>query len=120
MRILVSIAAVIVIIANTVYLVRAFDSRGQRALDLEHRVTASAEFSADRDKSFAWSDYLALEEATSKELQGKLLQRSQSATELNRHAQASRANPDNHDSNRNRSNNLVPEQCWEALFYCMA
>jgi alpha-beta hydrolase superfamily lysophospholipase len=107
-RALVSIAIAIALIATTVYLVRAFDSRNMRALDLEHRLTLSTEFQARRNKAMDWSGYLSMEAAIAKELEQALRERSRNASDLNRHARSSKANADNHAINWNRSYKLDP------------
>ena len=103
MRSLVLVAVAIALIATTIYLVRAFDSRDMRALDLEHRLTLSTEFQASRNESIDWSEYLSMEAAVATELEQALRERSRNASLLNRHATSSQANPDNHAINWNRS-----------------
>ena len=87
----------------TIYLVRAFDSRGQLDLRPEHRVGLVAEFTADQESRVDWQGYQDIEALLAAELQSKVDSDLQSDRLLDRHLSSSPIHPDNLEANWNYS-----------------
>ncbi len=87
----------------TIYLVRAFDSRGQLELGPEHHVRFVAEFTADQESRLDWQAYQDIEALLAVELYSKVDTQHQGEWLLDRHLSTSRTYPDNLEANWNYS-----------------
>ncbi len=87
----------------TIYLVRAFDSRGQLDLGPEHRVRFEAEFTADQESRLDWQAYQEIEMLLAMELHRRVDTQHQGEWLLDRHLSTSLTYPDNLEANWNYS-----------------
>ncbi len=87
----------------TIYLVRAFDSRGQLELGPEHHVRFVAEFTADQESRLDWQAYQDIEALLAVELYNRVDTQHQGEWLLDRHLSTSRTYPDNLEANWNYS-----------------
>jgi esterase/lipase len=99
----------LIILALTIYFIRAYDSLSTMQLRDEHRIEFENEFRADMERSFTWEDYLALEKSLKTELDEKLDEKS-NRNILSRHSAHSKLNPGNINSKWNYSYRLEPSE----------
>lgn len=96
-------AAGVFALVATIYLVRAFDSRGQLDLGPEHRVRFVAEFTADQESRTDWQGYRDIEALLAAELQSRVDSHHRGDWLLGRHLSTSLTHPDNLEANWNYS-----------------
>ncbi len=96
-------AAGVFALVATIYLVRAFDSRGQLDLGPEHRVRFVAEFTADQESRIDWQNYRDIEALLAAELQSRVDTHHRGDWMLGRHLPTSLTHPDNLEANWNYS-----------------
>ncbi len=96
-------AAGVLALVATIYLVRAFDSRGQLDLGPEHRVRFVAEFTADQESRVDWQDYQDIEALLATELQSRVDIHHRGDWLLDRHLSTSLTYPDSLEANWNYS-----------------
>lgn len=97
------IAAVLIILVLTIYLVRAFDARRMPEPGPEHRIEFAHEFAAGQEASTDWAAYLAIENALAIELAESIGDDDRTASLFDRHSSNSLTSPANYDANWNHS-----------------
>lgn len=105
--IVVKIAGTILLLAVTVYFVRAFDARRMPDLGAEYRIEFESEFSSDQEAETDWPRYLAIEAALAAELEEKIDSDERFESLLDRYSEDSLTYPLRFDGNWNRSYELT-------------
>ncbi|MBM2830945.1 MAG: hypothetical protein HW411_1735 [Gammaproteobacteria bacterium] len=103
---------IIVIVASTIILVRAFDSRRLPDLKIWHRPVLESEFSAtDGDQISSLEEYLKLEDRLFTELNNNIYEKlsPEEKLPLSRYTTGSPVDPEKYSQNWNRSFELIPE-----------
>lgn len=112
-RWLVRIPVALAIVAATILLVRAFDSRGLPELSIWHRTVLQTEFTqADAERIRTLEDYLANEDRLFEELQKSVYARVKphKKSVVNRYITGNLSDPGRFPQNWNRSFELTPER----------
>jgi alpha-beta hydrolase superfamily lysophospholipase len=97
------IAAALLLLALTIYFVRAFASLYKPDLGPEYRVEFEHEFDASQEARTDWAAYVALEERLAQELVERISAEERPDSFVDRYSDESVTNPGNYDGNWNRS-----------------
>lgn len=111
LRLLRKTVVLLLTVAVTIILVRAFDSRRKPDLKPWHTVHLESEFTAEDSRAATFADYLEIEDRVFRELDSRvysaLLQEDQTA--FNRFHRGSETHPDSQPVNWNRTFEMTPE-----------
>ncbi len=112
MRFLGRVALLLLAVAATIVLVRAFDSRRKPDLKPWHEVHLEREFTAEGFEGGTFADYLEIEERVFRELDAKVCSAlsPEDETAFNRFYRGSEVHPDTRPTNWNRTFEMVPER----------
>jgi len=100
------VLTVLIAIFLTIYLVRAFDSRGMSELGPEYRIVFEHEFDASQEEQTDWPAYLAIEKELAVELEEKIDSETRPDSLVDRFSADSLSSPNNYDANWNHSYEL--------------
>jgi alpha-beta hydrolase superfamily lysophospholipase len=112
LRLLARAALLLLAVAATIVLVRAFDSRRKPDLKPWHEAHLESEFTAEGFEGGTFADYLGTEEQVFRELDAKVYSAlsPEDETAFNRFHRGSEAHPDTRPTNWNRTFEMVPER----------
>jgi len=101
------LATVLIVIALTIYFVRALGARRMPPLGPEHRIEFEHEFDASMEDETDWAAYLAIEDKLAAELAAKIPSDSRHESAADRYNANSLTYPGNYDGNWNHSYELT-------------